>query len=130
MHLERIGGDRRVSLEQRAFNGVEDRKGRAPKPLEEAAEAFGARQKRNVRYASEKMYEAFGDELIDKCMDTVQAIADLPAAVGATQGEADAAIKRMDERNRDRGGFWEISSATSRFPCAGSSARAWRTRPS
>lgn len=43
------------------------------------------------------------DDLIDECMDTVRAIANLLAAVGATQGEVDAAIKRMDERNGNRG---------------------------
>lgn len=41
--------------------------------------------------------------LIDGCMHTVQAVADLLAAVGATQGEVDAAIRRMDERNGYRG---------------------------
>lgn len=66
-------------LNMRVFNDVSD-----SKPLEEATEAF---------------YE----DLIDECMDTVQAIANLLAAVGATQGEVDAAIKRMDERNGDRG---------------------------
>ena len=44
------------------------------------------------------------DDLIDGCMGTVQAVADLLAAVGATQGEVDAAIRRMDERNGGRGG--------------------------
>lgn len=90
-------------LNMRVFNGVKDSKGQALKPLEEAAEVFGAWQKRDVRYTSEKMYKAFSDELIDECMDTVQAIANLLAAVGATQGEVDAAVKRMDERNWDRG---------------------------
>lgn len=41
--------------------------------------------------------------LIDECMDTVQAVANVLAAVGATQGEVDAAIRRMDERNEGRG---------------------------
>lgn len=41
--------------------------------------------------------------LIDECMGTVQAIANLLAAVGATQGEVDAAIRRMDARNGDLG---------------------------
>ena len=90
-------------LNMRVFNGVKDSKGQALKPLEEAAEVFGAWQKCNVRYTSEKMYKVFSDELIDECMDTVQAVANLLAAVGATQGEVDAAIKRMDERNWDRG---------------------------
>ena len=41
--------------------------------------------------------------LIDGCLDAVQAIVNLLAAVGATQGEVDAAIRRMDERNCERG---------------------------
>lgn len=90
-------------LNMRVFNEVKDSKGQALKPLEEAAEVFGAWQKRNVQYTSKKMYKVSSDELIDECMDTVQAIANLLAAVGATQGEVDAAIKRMDERNWDRG---------------------------
>lgn len=90
-------------LNMRVFNEVKDSKGQALKPLEEAAEVFGAWQKRNVQYTSEKMYKVFSDELIDECMDTVQAIANLLAAVGATQGKVDAAIKRMDERNWARG---------------------------
>ena len=71
-------------LNMRVFNDVSDGKGQALKPLEEAAEA------------SRK-------DLIDECVDTVQAAANMLAAVGATQGEVDAAIKRMDERNGDRG---------------------------
>ena len=90
-------------LNMRVFNDVGDRKGQALKPLEEAAGVFGAWQKRNVRYTSGKMCKAFSDELIDECMGTVQAVANLLAAVGATQGEVDAAIKRMDERNEGRG---------------------------
>ena len=64
-------------LNMRVFDGVGDG---------EAAGVSGAR----------------GD-LIDGCMCTVQAVANMLAAVGATQGEVDAAIKRMDGRNRDRG---------------------------
>ena len=41
--------------------------------------------------------------LIDECVDTVQAIANMLAAVSATQGEVDAAIRRMDARNENRG---------------------------
>ena len=91
-------------LNMRVFNGVEDSKGQALKPLEEAAGVFGAWQKCDgTRYAATTTRPAFREDLIDGCMDTVQAVADLLAAVGATQGEVDAAIKRMDERNWDRG---------------------------
>lgn len=81
-------------LNMRAFNDVSDGKGQAPKPPEEADEVSGARQE------CEDIHD-----LIDECVDTVQAIADLLAAVGATQGDVDAAIKRMDERNGNRGRF-------------------------
>lgn len=92
-------------LNMRVFNDVSDSKGQALKPLEEAAEVFGAWQKcDDLRYApSLAMREMFRENLIDECMDTVQAVANLLAAVSATQGEVDAAIKRMDERNGDRG---------------------------
>lgn len=77
-------------MNMRVFDGVNDDRHRAPKPLEEAAGAFGARQ------ASRR-------DLIDGCVGTVQAAANMLAAVDATQGEVDAAIRRMDERNGDRG---------------------------
>lgn len=90
-------------LNTRVFRKVEDSKGQALKPLEEAAEVFGAWQARyNMRFASRDAQGAFRDDLIDECMDTVQAIANLLAAIGATQGEVDDAIKRMDERNEYR----------------------------
>ena len=89
-------------LNMRVFNDVSDSKGQALKPLEEAAEIFGAWQEfdsmRNV-----PAWRDVRDCLIDECMDTVQATANLLAAIGATQGEVDAAIKRMDERNGGRG---------------------------
>lgn len=91
-------------LNMRVFNDVSDSKGQALKPLEEAAELFGAWQARyNMRFASRDAQVAFRDDLIDECMDTVQAIANLLAAVGATQGDVDAAIMRLDERNGNRG---------------------------
>ena len=90
-------------LNMRVFNDVSDSKAQALKPLEEAAEVFGAWQARyNMRFASRDAQGAFRDDLIDECMDTVQAIANLLAAVGVTQGEADAAIRRMDARNENR----------------------------
>ena len=91
-------------LNMRVFNDVSDSEGQALKPLEEAAGIFGAWQGFDrMRYATKTIRGAFREDLIDECMDTVQAVANLLAAVSATQGEVDAAIKRMDERNGDRG---------------------------
>lgn len=87
-------------LNMRVSNDVSDRKGQALKPPEEAAEVFGAWQARHdMRFASRDAQGAFRDDIIDECVDAVQAIANLLAAVDATQGEVDAAIKRMDERD-------------------------------
>lgn len=93
-------------LNIRVFNDVSDSKGQALKPLEEAAEIFGAWQAREkISAASRDACGASRRDLIDECVDTVQAAANMLAAVGATQGEVDAAIKRMDERNGYRGRF-------------------------
>ena len=92
-------------LNLRTFREVEDSKAQALKPLEEAAEAFGAWQEldsmRNSPFLS--AWRDMREDLIDECMATAQAVANLLAAVGATQGEVDAAIKRMDERSCERG---------------------------
>lgn len=91
-------------LNMRVFNKVNDDKHQALKPLEEAAGVFGAWRE----FDSMRDVPTWGnmrDDLIDECMGTVQATANLLAAIGATQGEVDAAIKRMDERNWDRGGL-------------------------
>ena len=92
-------------LGPRAFREVEDRRAQALKPLEEAAEAFGAWQpcdeNGDCRFAD--FYDELRRGLIDECPDTVQATVSLLAAVGATQGEADAAIARPDARSAERG---------------------------
>lgn len=77
----------------------------ALKPLEEAAEVYGAWQDCDDMRFSPIMTarRVYRQDLIDECLDTVQATVNLLAAVGATQGEVDAAIRRMDERNCERG---------------------------
>lgn len=87
------------------FRKVNDNKPQALKPLEEAAEVFGAWQKcDNMRLSPVAgARRVLHDNLIDECMDTVQAIVNLLAAIGTTQGDVDAAIRRLDERNGDRG---------------------------
>lgn len=88
-----------------AFDKPDEPKVQALKLLEEAAEVFGAWQDcDDMRYSpimtARRVYR---ESLIDECMDVVQATVNLLAAVGATQGEVDAAIRRMDERNQERG---------------------------
>lgn len=88
-----------------AFDKPDAPKAQALKPLEEAAEAFGAWQELDSMRRSPffSAWRDMRDDLIDECLNTVQATVNLLAAVGATQGEVDAAIRRMDERNCERG---------------------------
>lgn len=92
-------------LNMRVSDKVNDDKHQVLKPLEEAAEIYGAWQESDgMRPTTFKRDRVdMRNRLIDECMGTVQAVADVLAAVGATQGEVDAAIKRMDERNEGRG---------------------------
>lgn len=92
-------------LNMRVFDKVNDDKHQALKPLEEAAEVFGAWQGLDGMRptTSERDRAGMRDRLIDECMDTVQATVNLLAAIGATQGEVEAAIRRLDGRNEDRG---------------------------
>lgn len=92
-------------LDLRAFREVADDKAQALKPLEEAAEAFGAWQQRDAYRgcAAGPCRDELRRDLIDECLDTVQATVNLLAAVGATQGEVTAAIARLDARNAERG---------------------------
>lgn len=92
-------------LNLRTFREVRDDKAQALKPLEEADEAFGAWQECDDMRFSQIMTarREYRQDLIDECLDTVQATVNLLAAVGATQGEVDDAIRRMDERNGSRG---------------------------
>lgn len=89
----------------RTFREVRDDKAQALKPLEEAAEIYGAWQECDDMRFSQIMTarREYRQDLIDECLDTVQATVNLLAAVGATQGEVDDAIRRMDERNGSRG---------------------------
>lgn len=63
----------------------------ALKPLEEAAEVFGAWQLNSDNY------------VLNECMDVVQAVVNLLTALGFTQEDVDMAIERCNERNRERG---------------------------
>lgn len=80
-------------------------KPQALKPLEEAAEVYGAWQNCDGMRLSPIMTarRAYRRDLIDECMDVVQAVVNLLDAEGFTQEDVDAAIERCNERNRGRG---------------------------
>lgn len=92
-------------LNLRTFREVRDDKTQALKPLEEAAEAFGAWQLHDGVRHSQIMTarRAYRQNLIDECMDVVQAVVNLLDAEGFTQEDVDAAIGRCNARNWERG---------------------------
>lgn len=80
-------------------------KAQALKPLEEAAEVYGAWQLHDGVRLSQIMAArlAYRQNLIDECMDVVQAVVNLLDAEEFTQEDVDAAIGRCNARNRERG---------------------------
>lgn len=88
-----------------AFDKPDAPKVQALKPLEEAAEVFGAWQLHDGVRLSQIMTarRAYRQNLIDECMDVVQAVVNLLDAEGFTQEDVDAAIGRCNGRNRGRG---------------------------
>lgn len=92
-------------LNLRTFREVRDDKAQALKPLEEAAEVYGAWQDCDGMRLSPIMTarREYRQHLIDECMDVVQAVVSLLDAEGFTQEDVDAAIERCNERNQEIG---------------------------
>lgn len=88
-----------------AFDKPDAPKAQALKPLEEAAEVFGAWQDCDDMRLSPIMTarREYRQSLIDECMDVVQAVVNLLDAEGFTQEDVDAAIGRCNARNWERG---------------------------
>lgn len=88
-----------------AFDKPDAPKAQALKPLEEAAEVYGAWQDCDDMRLSPIMTarREYRQSLIDECMDVVQAVVNLLDAEGFTQEDVDAAIGRCNARNWERG---------------------------
>lgn len=70
----------------------------ALKPLEEAAEAFGAWQ------VSDRHGDGVED-IVYECCDVIQAACNLMLRVGATQEDVDVAMYAVEEANKARGRY-------------------------
>lgn len=96
-------------LNLRTFREVRDDKAQALKPLEEAAEIYGAWQELTIHDGMTPDAAArramLRDYVIDECVETIQAAVNMLAALTVEQGEIDMAIDRMDARNDMRGRF-------------------------
>ena len=85
----------------RAFPNVRPDKVQALKPLEEAAEVFGAWQMCDPGDVTHIGYN--GSVLLDEIADTVQACCNLASALGVT--DLTPYLVRCEERNRKRGRY-------------------------
>ena len=87
----------------RAFPGAVPDKAQALKPLEEAAEVFGAWQlmRDTVESGLNAKYEKA--DLIDEIADTIQACCNLAAALGVY--DLTPYLARCEEKNRRRGRY-------------------------
>ena len=101
----------------RVFDEVRLDKQQAIKPLEEAAELFGAwqavehaetaianewpREQQDVKNAHRHALAMARNELLAECADTIQAVANVAASLGVT--DFTAFMSECEKRNRDRG---------------------------
>lgn len=86
----------------RPFPRVEDSKEQALKPLEEAAEAFGAWQLlQTAETVSETVAEDARRRVVEECADVIQAAVNLAAAMGVE--DMTAAMLYCYRRNHERG---------------------------
>lgn len=90
----------------RRFDHVEADKAQALKPLEEAAEVFGAWQrwsKEVTRWGNPRSFDSypFRQELLSECADVIQATLDLVAAFGVEDFRP--WMDACERRNRERG---------------------------
>ena len=83
----------------RPFPVVSDDKAQALKPLEEAAEAFGAWQDYECSHGPTRT--SYRIKVVDECADVIQAAVNLAAAMGVE--DMSAAMMACYRRNHERG---------------------------
>lgn len=90
----------------RRFDHVTPDKAQALKPLEEAAEVFGAWQrwsKEVTRWGNPRSFDSypFRQELLSECADVIQATLNIVSALGVEDFRP--YMKECERRNRERG---------------------------
>lgn len=87
----------------RAFPGSAPTKAQALKPLEEAAEVFGAWQRWELSLGRITRGNLIREYLLDEIADTIQACCNLAAALGVD--DLAPYLARCEEHNRERGRY-------------------------
>lgn len=86
------------------FTKFVDPKAQALKPLEEAAEVFGAWQASGIDGARSITPE-MREDIVYECFDTIQACVNLLESIGTTDAELRDSARKVYENNVERGRY-------------------------
>lgn len=79
-------------------------KAQALKPLEEAAEVFGAWQASGIDGAGSITPE-MREDIVYECFDVIQSCVNLMESIGTTDTELEEAARKVKQRNVERGRY-------------------------
>ena len=79
-------------------------KAQALKPLEEAAEVFGAWQASGID-GSDSITPEMREDIVYECFDTIQACVNLLESIGTTDAELRDSASKVYENNVERGRY-------------------------
>ena len=91
-------------LKVEPFTKFIEPKAQALKPLEEAAEVFGAWQASGIDDAGSITSEMRHD-IVYECFDTIQSCVNLLESIGTTDAELCEAARKVKQRNIERGRY-------------------------
>lgn len=86
------------------FTKFVEPKAQALKPLEEAAEVFGAWQASGIDVAGSITPE-MRDDIVYECFDVIQSCVNLMESLGTTESELEEAARKVKQRNVERGRY-------------------------
>lgn len=91
-------------LKVEPFTKFIEPKAQALKPLEEAAEVFGAWQASGID-GSDSITPEMREDIVYECFDTIQACVNLLESIGTTDSELCEAARNVKQRNIERGRY-------------------------
>ena len=86
------------------FTKFVEPKAQALKPLEEAAEVFGAWQASGID-ESGSITPEMREDIVYECFDTIQSCVNLMESIGTTDAELEQAARKVYESNVERGRY-------------------------
>lgn len=91
-------------LKVEPFTKFVEPKAQALKPLEEAAEVFGAWQASGIDGARSITHE-MREDIVYECFDVIQSCMNLMESLGTTDSELCEAARKVKQRNIERGRY-------------------------